>query len=86
MGQGGNVNEWNETVIGSNRGVRGGSYATTGGSYYLSAPARPGYAPTTEDVTFGFRVASIGVVPVPEPASALLLVLAALGLMARRRR
>ena len=81
MGQGGNVWEWNETVIGSNRGLRGGAFVDGGGA--LRADNRIYFAPTHENSDIGFRVASI---IVPEPASALLLVLPLLGLTARRRR
>ncbi|MFH1109742.1 MAG: IPTL-CTERM sorting domain-containing protein [Planctomycetota bacterium] len=54
--QGGNVFEWNEAVTGSDRGVRGGSFAQNH-AYYLCAPTRFHWEPTREDDTTGFRVA-----------------------------
>ena len=64
----GNVWEWNETLIhGSNRGTRGGGWATEG--FGLAKTVRyPDVNPGREWDTIGFRVASV--VPVP---SALLL-------------
>ncbi|MBN1855305.1 MAG: SUMF1/EgtB/PvdO family nonheme iron enzyme [Pirellulales bacterium] len=67
--QGGNVWEWNETVIEDNfvfRVLRGGTF----GNYPISlhASARDGADPTDEYDSFGFRVASI-----PEPDSFILL-------------
>ena len=83
--QGGNVWEWNETVIsGASRGMRGGAF-NQGPDIFLRADYRYYYdVPTHEYYYFGFRVASIGIVP--EPASALVLVLAAGFLSVRRRR
>ncbi len=58
--QGGNAWEWNETVIGPARGVRGGSF------YYhdinLHAATRHSYQPAGEAFPQGFRVAAF-----PEP-------------------
>lgn len=63
--QGGNVWEWNETVLfGSSRGLRGGSFVPGFDSYFLHAFFRNSYDPTLEEYDAGFRVASI-----PEPAS-----------------
>jgi formylglycine-generating enzyme len=56
--QGGNVKQWNETKITNNRGLRGGSYASTTAAP-LSASVRDGTNPTAEDYTIGFRIASI---------------------------
>ena len=73
--QGGNVFEWNETILGDYRGVRGGSWIDN------AAPAE-GWRSTTQLKWFpgsnplyiiGFRVATV-----PEPSS---IVLAALGLI-----
>lgn len=71
---GGNVFQWNEAVVQSLRGYRGGGF-DLGGSLYLSSSTRPnaGY-PASEVKPGGFRVATI---TVPEPSS---LGLAAFGL------
>ena len=78
---GGNVYEWNETLIGSDRGFRGGSYndSSYGGS--LSSSYRNSNSPSNEYYDgVGFRVASV-----PEPCSLVLLGLGGLTLMRRRR-
>jgi len=77
--QGGNVWEWNETPIGSSRGLRGGSWDFFEGN--LRSSFRNIGIPAFESDFIGFRVAS----PVPEPASALLLTLGAPLLLRRRR-
>jgi formylglycine-generating enzyme len=64
--QGGNVWEWNEAVISSLRGVRGGSFSIS--STYLLASYRGGSYPTYEDYNVGFRVVSA-----PEPGSLVML-------------
>ena len=74
----GNVFEWNEALIGSNRGRRGGSYYGSDDS--LSSSYRYHYNPTLERDGVGFRVASV-----PEPCSLVLLGLGGLTLMGRRR-
>lgn len=79
--QGGNVGEWNETVVFSSwRGARGGSFNLD--SFFLRASTRHNADPALEDHYVGFRVASI-----PEPSA---ICLAALGLaaslMSRRAR
>jgi len=81
MGQGGNVWEWNEALIGSSRGVRGGCW----GDYSdgLASSGGADISPTAENLGFGFRVASV-----PEPGSIILLVcgaIAALILWRRRK-
>jgi formylglycine-generating enzyme len=78
--QGGNVLEWNETNISGYRGLRGGSFVYF--SVSLAASNRLKFQPTDEDVSIGFRVASV-----PEPGSiALLLAGASLALLWRWRR
>jgi formylglycine-generating enzyme required for sulfatase activity len=67
--QGGNLWEWNETLVTSpNRGLRGGPWA--GDSAFLEASRRKAYYPDYEHRDIGFRVASVGAVPaVPEPST-----------------
>lgn len=83
--QGGNVREWNETDIfgdGTRRGCRGGFFAAT--PEQLHAVFRMHNPTATERADLGFRVASL--TAVPEPASFVLLTLAGLEIIARRRR
>lgn len=68
--QGGNVWEWNEALIGSNRGLRGGSWNFNDG---LRSTYRNSASPTTEVPRYGFRVAAIAV---PEPSSMALIFVA----------
>jgi formylglycine-generating enzyme required for sulfatase activity len=70
--QGGNVWEWNEAISGSNRGARGGGYASTPAG--LAASGRGDCHPPLELNFVGFRVAR-RVPPVPSvsgPGAALL--------------
>jgi formylglycine-generating enzyme len=55
--QGGNVWEWNDAVIGSSRGLRGGSwdYNVSG----LQSSVSINFDPSSEDRFVGFRVASV---------------------------
>ena len=76
----GNVWEWNETLIGSSRGLRGGSF-NVGFEGVLRSSNRNFSFPTSESNDFGFRLAS----PVPTPGSVAMLAVGA-PLLARRRR
>ena len=71
----GNVWEWNESLFGSVRALRGGS--CDGYDYYLASSYRCDYAPEGGDLNFGFRVAEV-----PEPATILLL---SVGIVALRK-
>jgi formylglycine-generating enzyme required for sulfatase activity len=55
--QGGNVSEWNEALIGSNRGLRGGGFGSTPDNLAASVRVEVG-APPYGAVFTGFRVAS----------------------------
>jgi formylglycine-generating enzyme required for sulfatase activity len=81
--QGGNVWEWNESILYSSlRGLRGGYY--DGISDYLAASYRNGNSPSYEVDGTGFRVASV-----PEPGSMMMFVAGAISLLAytwRRRK
>ncbi len=74
----GNVFEWNETLYGSDFGMRGGSYY--GFDYDCSSFWLEYHNPNSEGDDIGFRVASV----VPEPATLLLLTFG--GLALRRKR
>ena len=77
--QGGNLWEWNEAVIGSYRGLRGGCFLNND-SYLLAADR--GYGnPSSVGGAFGFRVSEV-----PEPATLVLLAAGAAALVARRRK
>ena len=60
---GGNVWEWNETLISSDRGIRGGSYGSSdsGGNFGLRSSCPQNAFPDGEYYTVGFRVASVPV-------------------------
>jgi len=78
--QGGNIWEWNETLISSSRGARGGGWYSDSGT--LRAANRYYGDPSIESYGTGFRVASI-----PEPGSITLLACAAVaGFVWWRRR
>jgi formylglycine-generating enzyme len=78
--QGGNVAEWNETLLDPGRGLRGGAWASNNATEQ-HAQGRGGSRlhPNTESALIGFRVASI-----PEP-STLLLMMTALATVTIRR-
>ncbi len=75
--QGGNVWEWNEAVVGSHRGLRGGQFGNS--DWHMSAVFRNDGSPTYESYGIGFRVAEV-----PEPATLWLVVLC--GVVAGRYR
>ena len=77
--QGGNVWEWNDAVIGSSRGLRGGSWDDFDCS--LQSSLRFDLDPTDEYNIVGFRVASV-----PEPSTYGLLLMGAAALWWWRRR
>jgi len=79
--QGGNVYEWNETLVATSpllRGTRGGSF--TSSPFFLEAAFSSSALATSELATIGFRVALI-----PEPGTGLLLMMGLLGLSRWRR-
>ena len=78
--QGGNVWEWNDAVIGSSRGLRGGSWVNF--DNLLQSSVRDIVDPTVGYYDVGFRVASV-----PEPSTAVLVLMGvgALYLWKRRR-
>ena len=82
--QGGNLWEWHEAVIGSDRGVRGGCFVNP--PNYLAAQGWGTSCPTNEYDLLGFRVASarpLGSLPSLAPVGAVLLA-SLLGLAAWR--
>ena len=75
--QGGNVWEWNEAVIiGSYRGVRGGSLLDR----YLHASSGDLYNPAYDTGIIGFRVSEA-----PEPGTMVILMLGGIGILKRRK-
>jgi len=77
--QGGNVWEWNDTVISDSiRGFRGGSWDFFDDN--LQSSTRGGYDSTIEDYAVGFRVASV-----PEPSTAVLILIGGGVFLARKR-
>jgi formylglycine-generating enzyme required for sulfatase activity len=55
--QGGEVLQWNDTVIGSGRGLRGGSWP--GSASFLLSSNRPNVDPSFEREDYGFRLAAM---------------------------
>ena len=83
MGQGGNVWEWNETIIygpfgDSSRGLRGGSFSNYDDILLVSS--RFVSSPTIEAYNVGFRVSEV-----PEPATMAILMLGGIGILRRRK-
>jgi hypothetical protein len=85
-GQGGNVQEWNESAwdgvndsTSEERGFRGGLWYFT--EIPLRSSTRDSFYPSNEDVWVGFRLASV-----PEPTTFSLLGLGSLALVMARRR
>ncbi len=78
--QGGNVWEWDETIIsGAYRGLRGGDWVDSEGN--LRSSYRVDNTPSNEGNSIGFRVAAI-----PEPACVGAVLIAAVGLCVWKRR
>lgn len=78
--QAGNVWEWNDLVIASLRGLRGGSWISSS-SNSLAASTRSDGIPIIENSTIGFRLATI-----PEPSAFILSILFSSILANRRKR
>ena len=76
----GNVWEWNEALIGSFRGLRGGSYDYHGSDFALSSATRGGNNPNLEYFNLGFRIASV-----PEPCTLALMSLGIFSLLKKRK-
>lgn len=71
LDQAGNRNEWNESEVGSGRGLWGGCYAGDSGVLPAAAADAPRYGliPSyTADNGLGFRVAKVGSATCPPPA------------------
>jgi formylglycine-generating enzyme required for sulfatase activity len=80
--QAGNVNEWNEAVVEREfpgRIFRGGNWYIPNFSGYAASWSRLGSIPSFDNSNIGFRMASI-----PEPSTALLALLSAVGLLRQR--
>jgi formylglycine-generating enzyme required for sulfatase activity len=82
--QGGNVWEWNESIVGSSdRGLSGGSFG--GSDSGLQSSGRFNSSPPFEGGSIGFRVSSLA--PIPEPSAyAAILGCLGLGLALMRRK
>jgi formylglycine-generating enzyme required for sulfatase activity len=77
--QGGNVFEWNDAIISSSRGLRGGSWLDAENS--LRSSFRYNDGPSFEGSYVGFRIATV-----PEPTVSVSLILAGGLLLSRRKR
>jgi formylglycine-generating enzyme required for sulfatase activity len=76
--QGGDAYQWNESIYGSNRGQRGGSFDTL--DFDLQPGGNNNDYLTDVGADFGFRVSQV-----PEPASVGILALGLSGMLLRRR-
>ncbi|MFZ9936711.1 MAG: formylglycine-generating enzyme family protein [Luteolibacter sp.] len=83
--QGGNVWEWNDAVIDSSRGARGASWYTASGGA-LASSNRVNFVPSSEHFYLGFRLASASVSAIPEPGSAMGLMMLLSGALLMRRK
>jgi sulfatase modifying factor 1 len=78
--QGGNVEEWNDAVIGDTRGRRGGSWNHN--EQYMRSTGRDGYGNPGSLYANGFRLAAA----VPEPGTTFLTMVASGMMLIRRKR
>ncbi|REJ66979.1 MAG: PEP-CTERM sorting domain-containing protein [Planctomycetota bacterium] len=78
--QGGNVWEWNEALIGSDRGLRGSSWSAFSNGLAASGRISTNPYPGQEFFNFGFRIASTAEAVVPEPSTYAMAALGLLGL------
>jgi len=84
-GQNGNVWEWNESAFNAPNDSSSEDRAARGGSWFLAeddlrSSFRLNFVPTEEDGSVGFRVASV-----PEPSTAILILMAGGACLLRRR-
>ena len=82
--QGGNVFEWNDSIQGPYRGLRGGAWTVNFNYVSLGSSFSLDYVPESEIYSLGFRLATV-----PEPSTCALLAISAVALGAhilRRRR